>query len=131
MRHQESSIQQSCYSFFCNVMHPELKLLLFAVPNGGGRRAVEAQIMKAEGVTAGVSDMLLLVPSSGYHGLCLEFKRQWYEDDEKGRLVLKKSYQRKEQKEWQEAVEAQGYRYVVIRSLQEFKDLVEDYLKKL
>ena len=32
--------------------------MLFAVPNGGGRSRIEAGIMKAEGVTAGVSDLI-------------------------------------------------------------------------
>lgn len=126
MRHAESEIQQGCVTWF-RLQHPELAKLLFAVPNGGGRNALEASIMKGEGVTAGVSDMLLLVPRQGYHGLCIEMKRQWYEMGRKG-LVLKKTYQEPEQKEWQSLVEAQGYRYEVIRTLEEFIELINSYL---
>ena len=129
-RHQESSIQQACVAHFRNIMHPELKGLLFAV-RGGARNAFEAGIMKGEGVWSGVSDCILLVPSKGYHGLCIEFKRKWFEADKKGRIVEKRSYQEKEQKEWQALVEAQGYRYAVVRSLDEFKELINSYLEQV
>lgn len=33
------------------------------------------------------------------------------------------------QKKWQEAVTAAGYAYAVVRSLEEFRALIEDYLK--
>lgn len=70
--------------------------------------------MKAEGVVSGVSDLLLLVPSRQYHGLCIEFKT------DKGR-------QSEAQKEWQRAVELQGFCYRVVRSLDEFIDLLAWY----
>ena len=126
MRHAESGIQQACVTWF-RLQYPLYKLLFFAVPNGGARTALEASIMNGEGVTAGVSDMLLLVPSSGYHGLCVEFKHQCYRE-EKGKLVLKKTYQSPEQKVWQREVEAVGYKYAVIRTLEEFTQLIINYL---
>ena len=126
MRHAESGLQQGCVTWF-RLKYPELALLLFAVPNGGARTALEASIMRGEGVTAGVADVLLLVPSGGFHGLCIEFKRQYYQA-EHGKLKLKKTYQSSEQKEWQAAVEAQGYKYVVVRSLNEFIELIINYL---
>lgn len=46
-----------------------------AIPNGGRRAAREAGIMKAEGVTAGAPDWILMVPRGPYCGLALEFKR--------------------------------------------------------
>lgn len=48
--------------------------LLLAVPNGGTRNIIEAKILKAQGVKAGVSDVLLLIPKKGYACLCMEFK---------------------------------------------------------
>lgn len=126
MRHAESQIQQACVFWFRR-QYPKLALNLFAVPNGGGRSAIEAQIMKGEGVTAGVADVLLLVPSRNYHGLCIEFKRQAYKAVD-GKLKLAKTYQRSDQKIWQEAVEAQGYKYAVIRTLEEFINLINSYL---
>lgn len=49
-----------------------------------------------------------------YHGLCIEMKTAT------GRLS-------DSQKEWQEAVTAAGYAYVVVRSLEGFRALIEDY----
>lgn len=128
MRHQESGIQQICVKVFRESMHPEFADLLFAVPNGGARTPLEGKIMKGEGVTAGVSDLILLVPSKGYHGLCIEMKRSWWELDGKGRSVKRYSYQSAAQKRWQESVEAQGYRYAVVKSLNEFTELINSYL---
>ena len=61
--------------------------------------------MKAMGVVAGVSDMIYL---SDTGAVFLEFK------DERGRQSLS-------QKWWQGVVEAVGYKYVVIRSVEDFQ----------
>lgn len=71
--------------------------------------------MKAEGVVAGVSDLILLVPRKGYASLCLEMKTS------KGR-------QTDLQKQWQQAAESAGNKYLVIRSFDEFREAVNDYL---
>ncbi|RQV98735.1 VRR-NUC domain-containing protein, partial [bacterium] len=52
---------------------PELKNL-FAIPNGGHRHKAVAAKMKAEGVKAGVPDILLACPCDGFHGLFIEMK---------------------------------------------------------
>ena len=52
---------------------PELALL-FHVPNGGTRDAVEGRHLKQQGVKRGVPDLCLPVPSGRYHGLFLELK---------------------------------------------------------
>lgn len=114
MRHIESQIQQSCFAWF-RLQFPDLAMLMFAVPNGGSRRRIEAKIMKAEGVTAGVADVLFLYPSGEYHGLCIEFKT------DKGR-------QQPSQKRFQQAVEAQGFKYAIVRSLEEFIELMKRYI---
>ena len=115
MYHEESHIQQACVKWF-GLQHRDLEGLLFAVPNGGRRGKVEAGIMKAEGVYAGVADLLLLVPSGDFHGLAIEMKKP------SGR-------QSESQKEWEKKVAAQGYAYVVCRGVDEFIDLVGNYLK--
>jgi hypothetical protein len=114
MRHIESNLQQSCVTWF-RLQYPKLSWLLFAVPNGGGRRKVEAAIMRVEGVMPGVSDLLLLVPSCGFHALCIEMKTST------GR-------QSEAQKNWQKSVEEFGYLYVVCRSFEEFASAVNHYL---
>lgn len=115
MRHNESRLQKQCVSWF-RLQYPRLALLLFAVPNGGARSRVEAAVMKGEGVTAGVADVLLLYPSSGYHGLCVEFKTP------KGR-------QQPSQQLWQKHVEQAGYKYVVVRSFEVFVITIKEYLQ--
>lgn len=115
-RHEESHLQRQCVAWF-RLQYPKLARLLFAVPNGGGRSKVEAGIMKAEGVTAGVSDLILLVPRGGHGALCIEMKTD-----------SRSSRQSEAQKEWQKDVESQGYMYVVVRTLDEFMKVVRDYL---
>lgn len=51
-------------------------------------------------------------------------KREW--QDAGGHR--RRSYQTPEQREWQAAVEAQGYRYEVIRTREQFVDLITEYL---
>ncbi|OOG61430.1 hypothetical protein B0E46_15745 [Rhodanobacter sp. B04] len=46
----------------------------FAIPNGGGRSKREAGRLKAEGVTAGVSDIFCSIARAGRHGLYIEMK---------------------------------------------------------
>lgn len=127
MRHAESELQQTCYGWF-KLVYPQYKLNYLAIPNGGRRGKVEAAIMKGEGTVAGASDTVLFVPSKGYHGLCIEFKRLIVTFDKKGKEHIRKTYQSQEQKEWQKAVEATGYKYVVVRSFDEFKDEIQEYL---
>lgn len=115
MTHEESRIQQGCVRWF-RYQFPNLARLLFAVPNGGRRDAVTGKILKGEGVVAGVSDLILMVPAGAFHGLCIEMK-------------TRTGSQSTSQKEWQADVEAQGYRYVVCRSLDDFIDAVYDYLR--
>ena len=129
MRHAESDIQQTSVAWF-RWQYPKYSKLLFAVPNGGARSTVEARIMSGEGVLAGVADVLLLVPSRKYHGLCMEFKRQAIRYVDGKRHVLK-TYQSLAQKDWQAAVESVGYKYVVVRSLEEFIKLIDSYLNDL
>jgi hypothetical protein len=93
-----------------------LSNLLIAVPNGGSRNAREAAILKAEGVTPGVSDLILLVPAGDFHSLCIELKTG------KGR-------QTELQKQWQQDAGRHGNRYVVCRSFEEFKEQINSYLK--
>ena len=107
-------MQIDCVDWFRRT-YPKLALLLFSVPNGGRRSAATGRILKAEGVVAGVADLILFVAHRGHHALCIEMKTQ------KGR-------QRDTQKAWQQAVEKQGYKYVICRSLEDFQTQVISYL---
>lgn len=116
MRHIESRIQQECVRWF-RLQYARMWNLLFAVPNGGARSKIEASILKAEGTTKGVSDLILLCPNGAYHGLCIEMK-----------TGEKKSKQSPEQIEWMLAVRNVGYKYVVCRSFDDFKAAITEYL---
>ena len=74
--------------------------------------------LKEEGVLAGVADLVLLVPNAKYHALLIEMKTP------KGR-------QSDSQRAWQLAVAGNDdYLYVVVRSLEEFIKVIEEYLQE-
>ena len=77
---------------------------VFAIPNGGRRDAVTGAKLKAEGVTAGAADMIILLPIGNV--LFVEVKTA------KGR-------QSPEQKAFQERVESLGFNYVIWRSVED------------
>lgn len=114
--HPESRLQCTCVQWF-RLAHPDKRLLLFAVPNGGFRIASEAARLYAEGVVPGVSDLIYLEPRGCYGALCIEMK-----------TTLTGSRQSDRQKEWQAAVEAVGIKYVICRTLEEFQREVDAYL---
>lgn len=113
---EEHRIQCACVRWFA-LQYPALRQRLFAVPNGGRRDATTASRLKAEGVVAGVSDLILLKSTRNYGALLIEMKTR------SGR-------QSPLQKLWQKTVCADGeYKYVVCRSFDDFKREVDDYLK--
>ena len=118
MRNKDEEIlQTACITWF-DYQYPQFKQLLFAVPNGGSRHKIEAKNLKKQGVRAGVSDMILLVPGIDSQFLCLEFKN----------TIGKQS---KEQKEFENNISKYSAgEYVLIRSFEEFKNYIEYYLQK-
>ena len=113
----EGRIQSSCVSWFWNT-YPQYRELYFCVPNENAREDSNAStgaIRRSMGVVKGVSDTILFLARGEYHALCVEFKT------EVGR-------QSDAQSLWQSKVETQGYRYEVVRSLEEFKKLIVEYL---
>lgn len=113
---EEHRIQCACVRWFF-LQYPRLHGRLFAVPNGGRRDVTTAAKLKAEGVVAGVADLILLKSNRDYGALLIEMKTL------KGR-------QRDSQKQWQNIVCSDGeYKYVVCRSIDDFKREVDDYLK--
>lgn len=74
--------------------------LLHAIPNGGKRNKIVAAKLKAEGVRAGIPDLMLPVARQGYHGLYIEMKAGRNKPTAK-------------QLEKKVALEGQGYRVAV------------------
>lgn len=97
-------------------MLPEL-LLLFAIPNGGKRHIGTARKLKAEGVRAGVFDLLLPVPRGEFCGLFIEMK-------------VGKNKLTEAQAEFKTAVEGQGYLTAVCYSWLEAARTILTYLGK-
>ncbi len=114
MRHVESEIQKSCVKWF-TLQFPDLRPVLFAVGNGGARNRTEAAIMKGEGVTAGVADMLFLYPNESYHGLCIEFKTPTGKQSDSQKVFARN-------------VEKHGYKYIIVRSIEQFIEEVKSYI---
>lgn len=111
----EHQIQVACVRWF-RLTHQSLAYNLFAVPNGGRRDAATGSKLKEEGVLAGVADLILLVPRQGCHGLLIEMKTP-------------KGSQTEAQRQWQTKATAQGYMYVICRSLDDFIQVINDYLR--
>jgi hypothetical protein len=111
------------------LQHPALSYNLIAYPAGDIRKKEYKQTregniihyspagkrLKDEGVIAGVSDLILFHGNSMYHGLCIEMKAS-------------KNNQQQSQISWQHRVEAEKYKYVVCRSIEEFMNVINDYL---
>lgn len=110
----EHRLQVACVKWF-RFQYPKLRNVLFAIPNGGRRDSVTGGKLKDEGVTSGVADLILLKSNRFYGALCIEMKRP-------------EGYQRPSQKAWQKDAEANGAKYVVCKSLEEFMKVVTDYL---
>lgn len=112
MRNIEHRLQSACVKWYRLQYRDNL---LFAIPNGGARTAITGAMLKDEGVTAGVPDLLLCKARGEHHGLFIEMKTA------KG--VLSES-----QRQMHEDLRSQGYKVEVCRCFDEFKKLVTDYL---
>ena len=113
--HPESELQRACVKWF-RYQYFKLADMLFAIPNGGKRSPIEAAIMKGEGVRPGVADLFLMIPRHGHAGLWIEMK------SESGK-------QTEYQKRFEDDAISQGYRYRICRTLPEFIEAINSYLK--
>lgn len=95
--------------------YPELRYM-YHVPNGGYRNKAEAGRFRAQGVRAGVPDIVVPAARGQYHGLYIELKRT-----EGGKLSA-------DQKDWLEFLTAQGYFAVMCRGWEETSHVIKSYL---
>lgn len=106
----ESRIQQDSLKWFRNsfcLKHHSPQLVMFSVPNEG-KDLLEQLKKKATGLMKGVSDTIIVFQGKTVY---CEFK------DEKGK-------QKPDQILFQEKVERLGHEYWLVRSEEEFKELV-------
>ena len=106
----ESKIQQQIVMWYRNTyctIKNNPRHLIFSVPNEG--KDIKEQLAKrATGMLSGVSDLIVVRPDEV---LFIECK------DAKGK-------QREQQKNFQNTVDALGFEYHVVRSLEEFKKII-------
>lgn len=113
----ELRMQYECYTWFHN-SYPYERGYLYRIKNeldnypakkSESDRVRQLSENKSTGVIKGVSDLCYL---SAYGPVFIELK-------------IPGGVQSKEQKEWAEKVTRRGFRYFVVWSLQEFKDLMD------
>lgn len=109
---KESVLQTACVKWF-RLQYPDL--VIYAVPNGGSRNIREAQRLKAEGVLAGVADLVVLLPQG--KSLYIEMK-------------VKGNRQTQNQKDFQKIAETLGHTYAVCYTFEEFQKVVENQIQK-
>lgn len=88
----------------------------YAIPNGGRRNLMEAFKFKRTGVSPGVPDICVPVPSGRYHGLYIELKRQ------KGGKTSQN------QLDWLNYLREKGYYAEVAHGFDEAREIVLHYL---
>ena len=100
-----------------SMFYPKEAQLLIAIPNGSYRKPLEAIRLKREGVKPGMTDLMLLMPRGGFHGLCIEMKRA------DGGVVSPV------QKKMHALLVEQGYMISVCAGSDQAYKALEDYLK--
>ena len=111
----EEKLQAECYKWAVNT-YPCLRFgCLFHVPNGGTRNKREAVVLKATGVVAGVPDLILIHKGITYG---IEMK-----------TTHKDSKCSDKQIKVHEAWKKQGVDTYIVRTQEEFEELVNKIVK--
>lgn len=111
----EDKIQQDIFMWFNNnycLKHHNPRCIIFSVPNGGTRNKMEAIKLKSTGMKAGVSDLIVILPNKV---LFVEVKTETGRQSDK-------------QIEFEKTITDLGYSYILVRSLEEFKTVVSEFL---
>lgn len=147
----EVEVQKECWAWLQSIRLTKTKLATlqdysYMVPNGTqlagsrNRRAAYMASLKAQGFRPGVSDIVIAYPTfqEGYHGMgggadstghfgaYIELKRD--PGAYKGPKALRTAL-RPEQREWLDLMNMAGYYAVVAYGVDDFKRLVNSYLK--
>ena len=112
IRHDEENFQIGVVRFLRMQGH-----YVFAVPNGGNRNLREAARLKQQGVTAGVSDLILLLPGRVYF---IELKNP----NGKGR-------QSPSQREFEDTVRGYGHEYLLWDKWAQVEQFVNAHRKEV
>ena len=106
----EESLHARCYLWFHSEF-PELRGLLCYNLNNS-RNKIQAMMDKGKGLQKGRSDMVFYYKGTA---TMIEFK-------------IETGRQSKDQIEWQKRIELAGFKYYIIRSLEEFQELIKKQL---
>lgn len=115
MKHEESHLQIACVRWF-RYQYPGIAPLFWKNANEGKRSKALGGISKAEGLQSGVPDLFLAKPSRGWHGLFVELK-------------IGKNKLTDNQRQMIEILTANAYKCEVVRSIDEFMNVIWEYLK--
>jgi len=111
-------MEQAALFRWLQVRHPVAAALAYHVPNGGHRVKAVAAKLKAQGVKAGVSDIVLPMARGGFFGLYIEFKA----------AAPHSAVVSETQRAFLHDVQQQGYKGVVCRGMDEAMKVFEAYL---
>jgi len=104
----ESQLQQQCFMWFHNEAYKDQRGRLWHAFNNPPN-AIQGAMLKSMGLTKGVADLVYLLPFGKV--LFIEMKTET-------------GTQSKEQIAWQVLVESLGFEYVICRSFEQFKELI-------
>jgi hypothetical protein len=114
MQFQEHNIQIQ----IVNYLRKFKPNILFSGGFAGEKMTLLRAIRKKRlGYQAGTPDLILFEPRGIYHGLMAEFKS-------------KQGYLSPEQKVFKEMAEAKGYKFIIIKDVQDGVNEIEKYLKE-
>jgi len=116
----ESAIQQSMITYF-RYQYPQYQKLLFSIPNGAflagtkEQRIRQWKRLEREGAITGAADLFLSIPKHGFNGFYIEVKTP-------------KGTQSKDQKDFMKLVREMGYKYEVVKTIDDFISKIKEYL---
>ena len=108
----EAKIQQEIFIWYSNNycrLSQQNRGIIFAVPNGGTRNKMEAITLKATGLLAGVSDLIVIHKENV---LFIEVKTE----------IGKQS---KEQIDFENRIKENGFQYHIVKSLPDFTRIIK------
>lgn len=110
-------LEQKAVIQWFRTQYPKYWRCLWAIPNGGKRHIKTAMTLKDEGVLSGVSDLFLMIPKGGWHGLFIEMKAK------DGKVT-------DTQKDFLGTATMMGYQGSVCYGFDEAKKIITDYLHR-
>lgn len=115
-KQSEAQLQSRCVVWFKNNFR-DLRNLYYCNKNDGNKHKIAGSLDMAMGITPGIPDTFLAVPrpEHGYWGLYIEFKTLTGKESPAQKIVAAQ-------------LREQGYRVEVVRTEEQFKELIEGYL---